>query len=372
MAAEQTTFEKFSDSNRFKSVMITLAVLFLPGLWQKHMQWDYTNEMTWSSYIGATRNAAAASVISFMSDKPERSRKVISSASGDIPTIGERFTMDKREMRKYLEMKRNPAVSNTEIFKLIYDDLKELHDSVQARLDIMFWEGLSKGEILTNITNNPDGSVDATAVNLGMKATQKFNTQAAVWSNTGTATPVADLKHCIRTYYRPKGMKPTKIYMRDSTFENMVNTDEVKALVLGISIAESGKTVNYAPANMLTLDNVNLILKNQLLPPIEIVDATYSIEKYVDGDPVHVGYEPFDQYNVVLTTNPGKQGRVLYTFSNEELAPEKGKSYAKNQNALFSMFRENGTEVKEIELNAMPVFDNIHGNVLLNTNATDA
>lgn len=369
---EQTIFNEFRESNDFQTIIENNEEIFTVGSYQGYLTPQYTSERTWTSYIASARNAPMASVIAFSADAPLRSRNVMRKASGDIPTIAHKKQMSKEDLRRFIEMQDNPMIGQTDIFGLLFNDVEEVVNGTIDRMDYLFWQAVSEGRFLLNTTNNPDGTITATEVSIGMGDDQKFGTRGATWDNTA-ATPIADIQHVISTYYDPKGLTVENIKMSQAVYNKMIKTTEVLAALTGVNITVGSRTIETKPA-VVRLTDLNTVFVDAGLPPIVIIKKSVNVETYAKNTstgvvtPGMTKLNPFNQYNVSFTTSDN-YGRLQWTFVNEARLPEAIKSYATYESyILLKKWRANSSEFTESEALAIPVIDNVDGMALLNTN----
>lgn len=348
-------------SNRALQYLIDRSAtnnLFRNPVWKKFFNWKYTPELNWTSYIGSTRNSVAATVTSFDASAPLRTRNVISKAVGEIPTLQEMFQMDKKDLRTYLELSANANADQRTLIDLVFNDIREVSEAPGKRLDMFALEGLSTGQITINKVNNPDGMVLETAIDLGLPDNQKYGTVGDVWATKATATPIADIEKVYNDMLE-KGKMVTKIRMRRSVFNTMIETTEVKEKLA--SWGTMIKTKQLA----ITFQDVNEFLKASNLPEIELIDVPIMVEK--NGVPTAI--YPFSQYNVVFMVSD-LMGDMFYSYTVEERRPVNGVTYAKFDNALIKRWGnvQPLAEFTAVELPAFPAFHNIENVGLLNTN----
>ena len=103
----QSQFNEFADSNEFSQTIEKTEQLYKVGMYNAYLTAQYTADRDWKAYIASARNAPMASVIAFSADAPLRTRNVLRSATGEIPTIGHMRQMSKEDIRRYLQAKQN-------------------------------------------------------------------------------------------------------------------------------------------------------------------------------------------------------------------------------------------------------------------------
>lgn len=315
--------------------------------------------LTFTTAIGRSRIEAAASVIARGSLAPLRGRMPLEKYSGEIPAISEKFKLDEKDYRDFLTLQNMSvpdATKKQQLLDLMFGDVQRVGNAAMKRVDAMCLEAISTGQITLSTTNNPDGTVAPTAVDLFMPSANKVNA-AVSWATAATATPYTDIQNIVNTAYG-LGISFAKILVSRNTWTNFTLTTQVKNLLsnfLGFKTAG-----NVLP----TLGNANALLAATELPIIEIVDVPIGIEK----NGIITSIRPFSDTNAVFVPN-GSLGTIANAVAIEELRPVEKVVYAKYQNALISKWAENEPfqELTKVELNAFPSIDGIAQIFLLST-----
>lgn len=306
--------------------------------------------LTYGTVIGASRVEAAASVVSRGSAMPIRARGMLTKLTGEIPAIGEKFSMKESDYRDFLMLQQITIDDTTKLNSLLnflYGDLSKAGNAAMKRLDIMCLDGLYTGKISLNVTNNPDGVINATDIDL-LQPAENVNAATAAWSDATNAKPLTDIKNAVREA-RAKGITLAKILMSDAAFLEMTATTEVKDNLANWLRMTTNKV-------MPTEETVNQFLTAHRLPTIEIVDEVIGIEK----DGVITTIRPFGDDAVVLIP-AGNLGTIKNALAMEQITPVPNVAYATFRNALLSKWQENEpfNEWTKVELNACPSFEAI-------------
>lgn len=333
---------------------------FAPAWFPSFFTWGpQQTTLTFVTAVGRSRIEAAASVIARGSRAPLRGRMPLEKYSGTIPAISEKFQLDENDLRDFLNLQNSNVTDQTKkkvLLDLMFGDVKKVGDSAMKRLDYMCLEGISTGQITLTTTNNPDGVVAPTAVDLFMPAANKVNANIS-WATSATATPFDDIVGIVNTA-SALGLKFAKILVSRNTYLNFAKSTQVKNLLsnfLGFKTAG-----NLIP----TLDNINSLLSASQLPVMEIVDQPIGIEK----NGIITSVRPFSDTNAVFVP-AGNLGTIANAIAIEEFKPVPSVNYAKFNNALISKWSENEPyqEFTKVELNAFPSIDSIGGIYLLST-----
>jgi hypothetical protein len=344
MAKIQSVFGSYAD--KLQAIIDKSLDRFAPTWFENYFEFGTPQQnLTYVTVIGRARVEAAASVIARGSNAPLRGRAAIDKLQGEIPPIAQKFAMREEEYRNFLNIQALPISDQAKtniLLDLLFGDTKKCGDAVFKRLDIMSMEAISKGQISLDTTNNPDGVVVATALDLLFPSGNKTNA-AIDWRTSATANPITDIQTAV-TYQRNRGVRIEKILMSI----NLWDVFRVCTSVKDYFTAYVGKTNNKV---LVTLDNVNELLRSQQLPQIELVDQVVGIEK----DGVISTIRPFSDWNCVLVPG-GKLGTIHNALAMEEFKPVTQVNYGKVKQALISKWQENEpwSEFTKGELNAFP------------------
>jgi hypothetical protein len=317
-----------------------------------------STSLNFQSVIGRSRIEAAASIIARGSAAPLRVRATLEKIAGEVPVISEKFSMKESDYRDFLAlqgMNVSDEVKKAQLLNLMFGDMVKAGNSVMKRLDYMVLEGLYTGAISLTTTNNPDGTVLNTAIDLLMPAGNK-TTVGTDWATAASATPIADIQAVV-TYQATRGVTLATILMSPVLFLRMIKTTEVKGL-LSTWLGMKGTSI------MPTLDNLNQFMVANRYPQIEIVDVNIGVEK----DGVIGVLRPFGDVNAVFIP-AGPLGEVKNALAMEQIRPVEGVAYATFNNALLSKWAENEpfAEWTKVEGNMFPAIDAIDQVHILDT-----
>ena len=246
---------------------------FRPILWPNFFTWKNTTSISYETIIGDAANEAAASVVSFDSAAPLRTRKTVRKLTGEIPSIRQKFRMTEKDLQEYVAMTSGISGDAKSVVDLIYKDVKSCSEAPHKRLDLMVLEALSTGLLTLSVTNNPDGMVTEEAIDFGLPAANS-ETVVVVWSAADKATvkPITDIMAVVEEA-AAAGIILDRMLMRRSVFNNLKLADETKDYVTGWKIGANQNQVN------LNLATVNAFLEAEGLPRIVIVNASIDVEK---------------------------------------------------------------------------------------------
>lgn len=335
---------------------------FAKPFFPKYMPWDtQQTTLNFSDVVGASRIEAAASVVNRSSSAPLRTRNQFAKFTGEIPAIKEKMVMREQDYRDFLQIQAlalGDDAKKRALLDLLFKDVNAVATSGEKRVDLMFLEGLSSGYINVNITNNPDGIVQKSQLDLLMPSSNR-KSAAVDWDTTATATPLTDFANVRQYALNTRGVAPVKALMTPAQFLKFAKTKEVIDTLTAFYTLQKGAAV-------VTLDRVNEYLNAVKLPIIELVDVSIGIEK----DGVITAVNPWNADNVAFVPE-GPLGVIKNAYSIEQLKPVEKVSYGTYGRTLISKWQNNDPweEATAMELNAMPSFANtIDGIYLLAIN----
>ena len=319
--------------------------------------------LTYVSTIGRNRVEAAASVVDRDGKTPLRSRQGLEKLSGEIPAIKEMFILKESDYRDFLAIQGMQGVDDAtklnQLLDLVWGDVKRSGDSCHKRIDIMVLQALSTGKIPLNTTNNPDGIVLDTEIDLLMSASNKK--QAAVtWATAGSATPITDIETVV-TDAKSRGYSFEKILMSFALWLKFKKTTEVIQSMQAYFYGPK-PGAGFNPIAVTTLDKVNEFLQANKLPIIEIVDESIGVEK--DGAITTTNF--FDANNATFVP-AGKLGSIKNALAIEKIKPVQHVTYADYNKVLISKWSSNEPfgEFTKGEWNAFPAWEAIDACYLL-------
>ena len=356
MAERQSILKEIGTKKGLQYLIDRTQEKYRPIVWPNFFEWKETTKITYETLIGSVGIGAAASVVSYNSAAPLRTRKHIKKLTGEIPSLREKFQMSETDLMEYIAMTNGANSDERAIIDLIFRDVKEAAEAPHKRLDYMALEALSTGQIALSTTTNPDGIITESAIDFGMPSANKTGV-AVAWSAGSTCTPITDMMAVVELA-EGIGVKLEKIRMRRSVWNNMRKSTELIGYVTAWAIGKSTPKVN------LTLATVNDFLLTEGLPVISLVDVSIGIEK----DGVVSAATPFSEHNVAYTP-AGLLGDMLNAPIVEKIYPAKEVTYAEYNRALIKKWGTTDpvSEFTGVELNAFPSWKNVDFCFLQNT-----
>lgn len=355
MAKIKSLFGAYSD--KLQVIIDNSKAKFAPRWYPQYFTFAPSQQsLTFTSAVGRARIEAAASIVNRDSASPLRSRQGLEKYTGDIPAIKEKIGMTEEDYRNFLSMQSlqvDDATKRQQLLDLLFGDVKKVGDSAHKRLDIMCLEAVSTGSISLTTTNNPDGLVQSTALDLLMPSSNKSQ-GAVTWATAASATPITDIEAVIQSA-AAKGISFEKILMSNALWLKFKKATEVLNTMQAYFYGPKPGS-GFNPLAISTLDNINEYMTANRLPVIEIVDVPVGIEK----DGVINTITPFNQNNASFIPSGGL-GVIKNAISIEQISPVEQVKYATYDRALISKWSENDPfrEFTGVELNAFPAFEKI-------------
>ena len=334
--------------------------VFEQPIWKKYLNDKFTKSLDWRAVLGVMENSPAAAVVDFSSGKPLAVRPTLSKINGELATFGNKYQMNKREVRDFLDLQASVGtlgIDASTLIDFLMPDLRRATLGPHKAIDRLFLETISTGLTSLDNVNNPKGVVWNAALDWGID--KEF--VPTIWSNVA-AKPLTVIKKKMREHLA-LGVKFQIMKMSTATYDDMVATTEFKE-AFKFQLGNAREINN----GLLATESVNTFLKSVGLPTIELMDDAITIEKK-DGTTSVV--LPFADNRVTFTVD-NNFGDMIRTFANEEQLPEAGKSYALAENVHIAKYRKEGSEFTESEFNAFPVINIANSMMILATDETSA
>jgi hypothetical protein len=357
MAKSQLMLDVFAKTKVFQALVDNTAKSLDGIQWKRWFGWKYSPTLTYDGLMVAGARITAGSVVDYGARAPRKERPTGNTFQGSLGSIKDGFTLDLKELRRFMELEdaiRAGTIENgNAIIDELFPDIKALMLAPHKRLDMWAGEIISNGTVTVAAADNPQG-VTFTA-DFGARK-DKVITKA--WSLAYTDhKPLSNIR-TILDEEKAKGKTYSKMKMSRSTFNKMVNSTEFTS-TYGLKMEQKTMTYTVNPINVITPAMVNMQLEAAGLPTIELVDYGVQVES---GSII----TPFKDDRVVFH-NEENFGDALYTFSNEERMPVAGVTYAKNDNVLMKYKVGEDFRLFESELNGFLVPKAIGGTLIVDT-----
>jgi hypothetical protein len=313
---------------------------------------ELSTDLKWDS-SSLNKSIVAADVVSMDSPLPLKKRDSYGTASGEIPKIGMKMFKSEKLISDVLVLQARGA-TEVQIAQKIFDDVPRVITGVYERLEYMFLKALSTGVMLVESNENVGTAVRAV---FGYKSENTFGV-ISPWS-AQNFKPISDIERVISSA-KDKGVSLLSVFMDKSTYEQLRNSDEAKAL-FATSIG------NYTGNNVITplAAQFDALMSANYHIKINVVDRSVRYEK--NGQQTSVN--PFAS-NTVIFLPSEKVGRLVYGILAEKVKPVAGVEYEDaDEYILVSKYSKNDPlrEFTSSQSLALPVIDGVDGIFILNT-----
>lgn len=341
--------------------------------WPTFFPLKTTPFLTYETLVGSRGHRVAADVVAYDASAPLKTRRTVSKLSGEIPSIRMKKKMTEMDLNTYNILKAQARPEQKALLDLVFGDVDDCVDGVNARLEWLISQALSKGQITLSTVTNAAGVITETAIDFGLPAANKKEVVGATttyWTiaNAATSKPMTDIEFVMEAA-RALGIVPRYMLMNRSKWLAFRVSAEVKDFVTPFALYGS-PTVKRAP----TLEMANEALRSEGFPQIMIVDTFIS---YEDAGHTLTHVDPWldaageDRYVTFLEDL--KCGDMLHGPIAEETNPPKQVVQAKKGPILISKWSDVDpvAEYTKSELNAFPSWPTIDRVLSLDTeNAT--
>ena len=148
---------------------------------------EYTPDLTWNS-TSLNNSIVAADVVAMDSSLPLKKRSTISRASGDVAKIGMKLQLKEKQISDIMVM-QSKGQQEADIARRVLDNVPKVISGIHTRVEIMFEQALSSGQVLVESDNEGVGI----RVDFGYKNENRFHATTYAWGNEN-ATPLDDMR----------------------------------------------------------------------------------------------------------------------------------------------------------------------------------
>ena len=351
MAQNQSLFSAYVDKF-FKGFVGRFTELFNGKreeptyLYTSMLTEEYTPDLTWNS-TSLNNSIVAADVVAMDSSLPLKKRSTLSRASGEVAKLGMKLMLKEKQISDIMVM-QSKGQQEADIARRILENVPKVINGVHTRVEIMFEEALSSGQVLVDSNNEGVGI----RVDFGYKDDNKFHALAAAWSDAANATPLSDLRQLFDAA-NANSDSISDVYLSEAYFNYARKTTEVKELVATANnqVIISASTLPL-PNRQKTLD----ALADEFGATFHVVNNSYKVE---DKAGVQTPVKPWVQGNVVGVPS-SNVGRLVYGTLAEDLNRVAGVTYQNSGFILVSEYSHNEPSLAEFtaaQALAMPVID---------------
>ena len=327
-----------------------------------------TPYLSFETLIGSKGNRVAADIVAYDASAPLKTRKTVSKLSGEIPSLRMKKKMTEVDLNTYNIIKAMETGPNEAALRdLIFGDIDACVDGVNAKLELMVFQALSKGVITLNKVNNAGGVITETDIDFQLPAANK-KVASVDWSDGHTTTkPITDIE-AVMAAAGALGIKPQYILMNRTKWSEFRISDETLDFVAPYALY-GGTRKKRSPS----LTVANEALQSEGLPIIVIIDTRIDIE---DAEHAMTSVDPWvdsagaDRFITFLETF--ECGNMLTGPIAEETNPPKQVIQVKKGPILISKWSDVDpvAEYTKGELNAFPSWPTIDRALSLDSEST--
>lgn len=184
---------------------------------------EYSMDMTYNSLSG-DYTRIAADIVAFDSPLPIKSRGSIKSASGEIPKIGMKMTLNEKQMNTLRIMRRTPG-AKFEMVKKIFADTEAVIYGVKERVEQAFLLGFSNSGV--TLIQDTDNAGYGIRIDFGVPAANKFGV-VTPWSDPA-ALIIDDLKR-VKQKANDAGQTPDTMWLNSDIVAKFYANTQIKGL----------------------------------------------------------------------------------------------------------------------------------------------
>lgn len=245
-------------------------------LWPALFPLDFSDELDWAALLAEGGGTIVADVVSYDSAAPEKSRKVIRKAGGEIAKVSVKRTMRERDFLQYKRLQRAVQSEDVKmkILNLVYDDVKFVIEGVSGRHESLALQIASTGQVSLNKKNN-NGIITETAVDMGIPTANK------TWPEKTLKNADFDFFAEVRKVVKAsrKTGRVRFMWMDEDTFEAIMDTKIVRE-----SYGLEYYRIKQAYEGEIGLESFNAYLRKKRLPEIILVEDSNLLFEDDDHD----------------------------------------------------------------------------------------
>ena len=303
----------------------------------------------------AEADIPAAPVVQFGSTAPDVSGQTALSKLIDILPTEHKVVLDEKTI---IDLNNSP-LKNEIMFQEALNQVIRVMSGVEARLDFLTAQALSRGAIILDNTNNYGGT--SVTIEYPVPTDRKVGV-ANAWSNSANAKPLDDIVAWVDLLGASGAENQLVMYMDSLTWKRFISTEQFKSLDV--------KAI--APSYEMKAQGVNAIalaLYEQGYPLIKVVPATNFKVHTTNGIAV---VNAWKEGSVLLTWDRTPASTYFTPYAEDVLTEPADFNKVKIDNILVKTYQESHgiTQVFEAKANAIPVLDVAMDCVLANTENT--
>ncbi len=259
--------------------------------WPSLFPLDYSDELDWKALNAENGGTIVADVVSYDSSAPEKGRKIIGKATGEIAKVTVKRTMRERERLQYKRLQKEAQSDQVKkkILDLIYGDVDFVVEAVNGRHESLALQIASTGRVALNKKNN-QGIITETDIDMGVPASNKMVVTKLL------TNPDFDFFAEVRKVQKAskKTGRVRYMWIDEDTFDVIMETTKVRES-FGL---EYYKNVQ-AYEGYIDVDSINAYLKRKRMPEIILVEDPNLI--YEDDDHVRTELPAWEKGYISFT-----------------------------------------------------------------------
>ncbi|NLO70222.1 MAG: hypothetical protein GX102_04620 [Porphyromonadaceae bacterium] len=334
-----------------------------PRYWPSIFPLDFSDELNWETLTAEAGGTIVADVVSYDSSAPEKSRKTIGKASGEIAKVTVKRTMREKDFLTYNRLKKGIQTDEVKkkILDLVYNDVDFVVDAVNGRHESIALQIASTGQVSLNKKNN-NGLITETAISMGVPTANKLTVSKLL--TNAEFDFFAEVRKVVKL--SKKTGKVKYMWIDEDTFEVIMETPKVRASY-GLDYYKTKQDYE----GTIDLDMMNAYLRKKRLPEIILVEDSELI--FEDDDHARTELPAWEKGYITFTIDK-KFGRTQHGPIAEEQA-ETVKKYAvqaKKGHVLVTKWSDVDPVVERTkgEGHFWPIIDDPGRFYFLNTNST--
>lgn len=242
------------------------------------------NELTFEYWKDENRLPVMASVQAFGAEAEIASRDGAEKVTGDIPTIKRKIPLNGRAL---VALRREGAGDIDFVRNTLYNDLDNMIDAVEARVEKMRIDAITTGKI-----ELAENGVIMT-VDYGVPAEHKETlTGDSRWSIHDKATPITDIQEWTDKIVADTGIRPERALTSNTVVANLLKCAEVRQLIYG----------DLGGSRAISINQLNALMETMNLPRIATYDEQVRRQR-ADGTYETLRFFPEDKF-VLLPGQP--------------------------------------------------------------------
>lgn len=242
------------------------------------------NELTFEYWKDENRLPVMASVQAFGAEAEIASRDGAEKVTGEIPTIKRKIPLNGRAL---VALRREGAGDLDFVRNQLYNDLDNMIDAVEARVEKMRIDAITTGKI-----ELAENGVIMT-VDYGVPAEHKETlTGDSRWSIHDKATPITDIQEWTDKIVADTGIRPERALTSNTVVANLLKCAEVRQLIYG----------DLGGSRAISINQLNALMETMNLPRIATYDEQVRRQR-ADGTYETLRFFPEDKF-VLLPGQP--------------------------------------------------------------------